>query len=65
MPGEDTGLSERETGFGPANSSLEGYCLTTWRLPQSEMYFNGSLLHGQDRIISVLNLHLGNPQFAH
>jgi hypothetical protein len=29
------------------------------------MYFNGSLLHGQDRIISVLNLHLGNPQFAH
>ena len=20
-------------GFGPTNSSLEGYCLTTWRRP--------------------------------
>lgn len=31
-----TVLFERETGFGPANSSLEGYCLTTWRLPHAK-----------------------------
>ena len=31
---EEACSQERETGFEPADSSLEGYCLTTWRLPQ-------------------------------